>query len=63
MSGRVVKIDSGELRDFVALLKQFNADLENNSSAFKRSFAVWAKPGRIRNMPGLPRSLSVPCAT
>lgn len=52
MSGRVVKIDSGELRDFVALLKQFNVDLENNSrrlqAQFRRLGETWQDPQYAR---------------
>lgn len=48
MSGRIVRIDSRDLREFTALLKQFNNDLNNNSARlqaqFRRLGQTWQDP-------------------
>lgn len=48
MSGRIVRIDSRDLREFTALLKQFNSDLNNNSARlqaqFRRLGQTWQDP-------------------
>lgn len=48
MSGRIVRINSRDVREFTALLKQFNSDLSNNSARlqaqFRRLGETWQDP-------------------
>ncbi len=48
MSGRIVRINSGDLREFTSLLKQFNNDLQSNSARlqaqFRRLGETWQDP-------------------
>lgn len=48
MSNRIVRINSGDLREFTSLLKQFNTDLESRSARlqaqFRRLGETWQDP-------------------